>query len=153
MHSTSDEHEWHTFCSAPSAANISQRPFASTLENLQIICKTPVSPKIRYFCPEPSSTGAALLQFRFFSKVGGLCLFASARRAFHLLPPLGYKRVHNAFTAFANDVLIKMVKSLPSKTEEFTPPRVTKFSEMSPVLFVQELSPDEARKISTSVPS
>jgi len=75
MHSTSDEHEWHTFCSAPSAANISQRPFASTLENLQIICKTPVSPKIRYFCPEPSSTGAALLQFRFFSKVGA-CVYS-----------------------------------------------------------------------------
>jgi hypothetical protein len=62
----------------------------------------------------------------------------------------GYQPVHRAFETFANDVLIKIVKSLHPKTEKFTPPRVTKFSEMSPVLFVQEPTLEEARKISAS---
>ena len=59
----------------------------------------------------------------------------------------GYQRVHNAFETFANDVLIKTLKSLPHKTEEFTPPRVTELSEMSPVLFVKEPSLDQAREM------
>ena len=52
-----------------------------------------------------------------------------------------YRPVRDAFEAFANDVLVKIVKSLPYNVEKFTPPRVTKFSEMSPVLFVEEPGP------------
>ncbi len=50
----------------------------------------------------------------------------------------GYMAVREAFDAFANHVLVTMVKSLPYKTEKFVVPRVTKLSEMSPVLFVEE---------------
>jgi hypothetical protein len=64
-----------------------------------------------------------------------------------------YMPVRKAFEAFANDVLVKIVKSLPRKIEKFTPPRVIKFSEMSPVLFVQELSLEEARAISARASS
>ncbi len=64
-----------------------------------------------------------------------------------------YKPVHNAFDAFANDLLIKTVKSLPYKIEQFTPPHLTKFSEISPVLFVQEPTLDQAREISSRVSS
>jgi hypothetical protein len=51
-----------------------------------------------------------------------------------------YRPVQEAFDAFANHVLVKMVKSLPYQTEEFTPPHVAKLSEMSSVLFVEEPS-------------
>jgi hypothetical protein len=50
----------------------------------------------------------------------------------------GFKPIHNAFDAFANNVLVRIVKSLPYKTERFTAPRVTKLSEIRPILFVQE---------------
>jgi hypothetical protein len=65
----------------------------------------------------------------------------------------GYKSVHRAFEAFANDVLITIVKSLNPKTEKFTPPRVTTFSEMMPVLFVQEPSLEEAREVAARASS
>jgi hypothetical protein len=49
-----------------------------------------------------------------------------------------FKPVRNAFDAFSNSVLTQVVKSLPRKTERFVAPSVTKFSEMLPVLFVEE---------------
>ena len=49
-----------------------------------------------------------------------------------------YRRVLEAFEAFAGDVLVAMIKSLRHSTEKFTPPRVTKWADMSPVLFVEE---------------
>jgi hypothetical protein len=64
-----------------------------------------------------------------------------------------YMPVRKAFEAFANDVLVTIVKSLPRRIDEFTPPHVTKFSEMSPVLFVQEPSLKEARKMGARVSS
>jgi len=64
-----------------------------------------------------------------------------------------YQPVYEAFNAFANDVLVNIVKSLHPKTEKFTPPHVTKFSEMVPVLFVQEPSLEEAREMDARVSS
>jgi hypothetical protein len=49
-----------------------------------------------------------------------------------------FKPVRDAFDVFANDVLTKIVKSLSCKTERFGVAGITKFSEMSPVLFVEE---------------
>jgi hypothetical protein len=49
-----------------------------------------------------------------------------------------FKPIRDAFDAFANDVLVTIVKSLPYKTEKFVPARITKFSEMSPILFVEQ---------------
>lgn len=49
-----------------------------------------------------------------------------------------YRPALTAFEDFANDFLVKVVKSLRPKTEKFSPPRVTKFSDMQPVLFVEE---------------
>jgi hypothetical protein len=49
-----------------------------------------------------------------------------------------YRPVRNAFDDFSNDLLVTVVKSLGPKTEKFSPPRVMKFSEMVPVLFVEE---------------
>ena len=50
----------------------------------------------------------------------------------------GYRPVRDAFDAFANNVLTTMVKSLQPKTEKFTVPKVTRFAEMVPILFVEE---------------
>jgi hypothetical protein len=49
-----------------------------------------------------------------------------------------FRPIRDAFDTFANSVLVTIVKSLPHKTERFIVPRVTKFLEMSPVLFVEE---------------
>jgi hypothetical protein len=50
----------------------------------------------------------------------------------------GYRPVREAFDAFANNVLTSMVKSLQPKTEKFAAPRLTRFAEMVPILFVEE---------------
>ncbi len=49
-----------------------------------------------------------------------------------------YRPVLEKFEAFANCVLIEVIKSLPYATRSFIPPKVTKFAEMRPVLFVEE---------------
>ncbi|HZS18689.1 MAG TPA: hypothetical protein VFA51_12245 [Candidatus Udaeobacter sp.] len=49
-----------------------------------------------------------------------------------------FKPVRDAFDTFANGVLTTIVKSLTHKSEKFAIDRHTKFSEMSPVLFVEE---------------
>jgi hypothetical protein len=56
----------------------------------------------------------------------------------------GFKPIQKAFDVFANDVLVKVVKSLPYKTEGFIAPRVTKLSEIRPILFVHEPMKREA---------
>jgi hypothetical protein len=84
--------------------------------------------------------------------LGGNATEANIREATKQLYK-SYMRVRDAFNDFANDVLVKIVNSLRPNVKKFTPPHVTKFSEMSPVLFIQELSPDEARRISTSASS
>jgi hypothetical protein len=49
-----------------------------------------------------------------------------------------FKPVRDAFDTFANDVLTKVVKSLAHRSERFEVGRITKVSEMSPMLFVEE---------------
>ena len=58
-----------------------------------------------------------------------------------------FRPVRDAFDAFANNVLPQVVKSLPHKTQQFIPPRLIKFSEMSPALFVEEPSDKPTPKI------
>lgn len=52
----------------------------------------------------------------------------------------GFRPVRDAFEVFANEVLVTIVKSLHHKTESFKAPKVTRFSQMVPTLFVEEPS-------------
>lgn len=54
----------------------------------------------------------------------------------------GYRPVRDAFENFANNVLVTIVRSLQPTNEHFELPRSTRFSDMLPVLFVEE--PQEA---------